>query len=100
MYLLHRGAAHASATPHKHRHVRVGRVLTLIAAVTAVALLFGLVNPPSAQAQTTVGDQVVSVDFEDAELADDLRQELTAIDESGKSLSEVLEEKTEGRLHD
>lgn len=100
MYLLRRGAANAAASPHKHRPVRFGRVLTLIAAVTAVALLFGLVDPPPAQARTTATDQVVSVDFEDAELADDLRQELTAIDESGKSLSEVLEEKTEGRLHD
>ncbi|MGW0707394.1 glycoside hydrolase family 18 protein [Streptomyces sp. NPDC002643] len=53
-----------------------------------------------AQAQTTDTDQAISLDLEDAAMADELRQELIAIDDSGKTLGEVVEEKTEGRLHD
>lgn len=82
------------------RHARTGRILTLVAAITAAALLLGGIDPPPARAQTAATEEVFTFDFEDAELADDIRQKLTEIDESGKTLSDVLEAQTEGRLHD
>ncbi|MGI5452793.1 hypothetical protein ACQEWB_06375 [Streptomyces sp. CA-249302] len=76
----------------------IKRVLTLIASITAVALLFYGVNPPPAHAATD--DLVVTYDFEDPAVADPFRAELTAIDDSGKQLNEVVQEQSKGQLHD
>ncbi|MDN3024134.1 glycoside hydrolase family 18 protein [Streptomyces sp. S.PB5] len=100
MYLLHRGTEIASVTPHKRRRVPFGRLLTLVATLTAAALLISGINPPPARAATAAEDRSISYDFEDPALAEPFREKLAAIDDSGKQLNEVVQEQTKGQLHD
>ncbi|MDM4720149.1 glycoside hydrolase family 18 protein [Micromonospora sp. WMMA1363] len=83
------------------RHVRLDRLLTgLIASITAVSLLLWSTDPLPAQARSAAGDQVVTHDFGDPQLADQFRQAFAEIDKAGMRLDDALRDRTKGHLHD
>src|SRR5690242_7982820 len=79
---------------------RRGKSPTVLAIVTAIALLLSSTGIQPAAARPLAGDQVVTHNFENPALAAEYVKQFDEIKAKGQKLSQALAERTKGQLQD